>query len=440
MRLFVFSRVNYSETLKYMYDQLPMFHRVGSAAYKANLDNTIAICDLLGNPQGKFKSVHVAGTNGKGSTSHMIASVLQSAGYKVGLYTSPHLKDFRERIRINGKMIPQKNVVDFVSNYKKDFDHIKPSFFEMTVGLAFDFFAQQKVDIAVIEVGLGGRLDSTNVITPLLSVITNISFDHQNLLGDTLQKIAAEKAGIIKPGIPVVVGETQKEVKEIFSDKAKDCGSEIYFADHYYKLKNARQENKSGKLYLKTDVYRRSTLVIKDLAGELGGLYQLKNIATVLMAIDVLNAEGDAITTAHLKKGIAKVISQTGLLGRWQVLNKKPLTIADTGHNEAGIKQVLKQIKLTPHKKLHVVLGMVNDKDLSKVLKLFPKTADYYFCKPNIPRGLAEAELQMQALKFGLKGKAYSSVKKALKSARAAAIAKDFVFIGGSTFVVAEVV
>jgi len=313
-------------------------------------------------------------------------------------------------------------------------------FFEMTVGLAFDYFAKQKVDIAVIEVGLGGRLDSTNVITPLVSVITNISYDHQNLLGDTLQKIAVEKAGIIKPGIPVVIGETQKEIKKIFLDKAKQGDSEIHFADHFFKLKNIKQKSKNGKAVLNADIYLKNKLLLKDLDCELPGLYQRKNIPAVLMAIDALNAYDAEITNEQIRKGIATVSTQTGLKGRWQVLTKKPLTIADTGHNEAGIKEVLKQIKLTPHRQLHVVMGMVNDKDITKVLKLFSKKAVYYFCKPNIPRGLDEKELQNQALSVGLKGNPYPSVKKAVKAAQACAGAKDLVFIGGSTFVVAEIV
>ena len=415
-----------------------MFQRIGSAAYKPNLNNTIKLCELLDNPQNKFKSVHVAGTNGKGSTSHMLASVLQSAGFKVGLYTSPHLKDFRERIKINGKLISKKFVVEFVEKHKTDFEKFQPSFFEMTVGLAFDYFAQQKVDIAVIEVGLGGRLDSTNVITPLVSVITNISYDHQNLLGDTLQKIAAEKAGIIKPGIPVVIGETQREIKSIFEKKAESGQSEIYFSDEWYQLKNVKHVSKNKKLLLQADLFRKKQVIIKSLICELPGLYQQKNIVTVQMAMDVLNGEGDRISDENIREGIANVITNTGLHGRWQVLSNNPLTIADTGHNEAGIKEVLKQIKLTPHKQLHMVIGMVNDKDISKILRLLPKSAKYYFCKPNIPRGLDESELQKRALEMKLKGDVYKSVKKALKAAQNQAKSKDLVFVGGSTFVVAD--
>ncbi len=431
---------DYQQTLDYLYSQLPMFHRIGSAAYKANLDNTIAICDLLNNPQNKFKTIHVAGTNGKGSTSHMIAAVLQSAGYKVGLYTSPHLKDFRERIKINGKMIERKFVSDFVTAHKKNFERIQPSFFEMTVGLAFDYFSKQGVDIAVIEVGLGGRLDSTNVIRPLLSVITNISYDHQNLLGSTLPEIAAEKAGIIKPGIPVVIGETQKEVRQVFLNKAEECKSPIYFADKYYRLKELGQVSQGGKLFLSANVYRQSKLFRKKLYCELPGYYQLKNISTVFMAIDVLNRFGDAITDEQMDFGIKNVIAQTGLSGRWQVLSKKPLSIADTGHNEAGIKEVLRQIKLTPHKDLHIVLGMVNDKDITKILQLLPPKATYYFCKPAIPRGLDQLVLMEQARVAGLKGMAFKSVKEAFKAAQSRAGKADLVFVGGSTFVVGEVI
>jgi dihydrofolate synthase/folylpolyglutamate synthase len=434
-----FYPMNYTQTLQYMYSQLPMFHRIGNAAYKANLDNTIAICGILDNPQNNFSTIHIAGTNGKGSTSHLIASILQSSGYKVGLYTSPHLKDFRERIRVNGKMVPRKFVSGFVGRYKNEFDRIQPSFFEMTVGMAFAFFSEQKVDIAVIEAGLGGRLDSTNIITPLLSVITNISYDHQHLLGDTLPLIAAEKAGIIKEGVPVVIGETEDESKQVFLDKAKACRSEIYFADELYKLRNYRIVKKNGTAYLCADVYRRSKLIWKNARCELTGAYQLKNISTVLMAIDVLNRKGNAITDEAILTGIERVISQTGLKGRWQVISKNPLTISDTGHNEAGIREVLKQLKRTPHEKLHFILGMVNDKEISKVLRLLPRKAIYYFCRPAIPRGLDPLLLQKEALDAGLKGKAYTSVKRALKAAQASAARKDLVFVGGSTFVVAEI-
>lgn len=432
--------MSYKKTLDYLYQQLPMFHRVGSAAYKANLDNTIAICTMLGNPENKFRSIHIAGTNGKGSTSHMLASVLQSAGYKTGLYTSPHLKDFRERIRINGKMISQQQVVKFVEKYKEEFERIKPSFFEWTVGLAFDHFTKQKVDIAVIETGLGGRLDSTNVIVPELSIITNISYDHMALLGDTLPKIAAEKAGIIKRNIPVVIGEMQKEVKDVFIEKAKKEKASIYFASQEYKVENIRTFERRSIPLLCLDVKNKNGIALKDLACELTGMYQRKNIPTVLKAVDLLNEKKFGINEKALREGISKVVLQTGLLGRWQTISKKPLTIADTGHNEAGIKEVLAQLKATPHKKLHFVLGVVNDKDISKILKMLPRDAVYYFCKADIPRALGAEELKEKANKAGLKGESYGSVKAALKAAQAASGKGELVFVGGSTFVVAEVV
>ncbi|MEW6470379.1 MAG: folylpolyglutamate synthase/dihydrofolate synthase family protein [Bacteroidota bacterium] len=434
--------MNYSQTLDYLYSQLPMFHRIGAAAYKANLDNTIAICSLLGNPENKFRSVHVAGTNGKGSTSHLIASILQCAGYKVGLYTSPHLNDFRERIKINGKMIAKDAVIEFVRQYKDDFGKIKPSFFEWTVGLAFDHFAKSRVDIAVIEAGLGGRLDSTNVITPLVSVITNISYDHTALLGDTLEKIAHEKAGIIKKRVPVVIGETQKESAPVFIKKAKLENAPIVFADDFIGLKNTRQVNRKGKLFLS------GQLALQHVKGkpfpllcELPGAYQAKNICTAVAAVHVLNSYlGIHLSQQAIAEGLEKVVSKTGLLGRWQVLQRKPLVIADTGHNEAGIKEVLEQIRKIPHKKLHIVFGAVNDKDISNILALLPKKAAYYFCQANIPRALDARVLAALAVQQGLKGNIYPSVRKAVKAAKTAAAKNDLVFIGGSTFVVAEAI
>lgn len=429
--------MNYQQTLDYMYSQLPMFQRIGSAAYKDNLDNTIAICKLLNNPENKFKSIHVAGTNGKGSTSHMLASILQSAGYRVGLYTSPHLKDFRERIKINGELIPESYVIDFVSTYKNDFEKIQPSFFEMTVGLAFDYFANSNIDIAVVEVGLGGRLDSTNVITPELSIITNISFDHTALLGNTLEKIAIEKAGIIKKGIPVVIGETHPETKTTFETKAKD--SSITFADQLFVAKNSHQISNT-RFFLEMDILKNKAIYLEKLQSELLGQYQQKNIPTVLTAIELLTKKGFSITEQHIRNGIKSVVQQTGLLGRWQILSTTPLTIADTGHNEAGIKEVLSQIQLTPHQQLHFVIGMVNDKDISTILNMLPKNAIYYFCKAAIPRALPANELAEQANSIGLVGKTYSSVKEALTVAQKTAKQNDLVFVGGSTFTVAEVV
>ncbi|MDP2385973.1 MAG: folylpolyglutamate synthase/dihydrofolate synthase family protein [Bacteroidota bacterium] len=427
--------MTYKETLNYLFEQLPMFHRIGAAAYKADLDNTHKLMDELKHPYQRFKAIHVAGTNGKGSTSHMLAAVLQEAGYKVGLYTSPHLKDFRERIRINGKMISQKYVIDFVEQHKKKFEKIAPSFFEWTVALAFNYFADQEIDIAIVEVGLGGRLDSTNVITPELSVITNISFDHTNLLGNTLEKIAIEKAGIIKLNVPVVIGERSDGTDEVFIKTAIKNEAPLFFAEDGFRVKAGRQVNKEGKLFLEYKVNDEKSTQLCDLPG----LYQTKNIATVCAAIAILNSEGVCeITSKHFYKALSNVGELTGLKGRWQVLQQKPLVIADTGHNEAGIKEVLKNIKNTPHKNLHFVIGMVNDKDVSKVLSMLPKKAIYYFTKASIPRALDEKELQAQALKYKLKGETYSTVKKAMKASIFNAGKDDLVFIGGSTFTVAD--
>lgn len=413
-----------------------MFQRIGSAAYKADLNNTLAICELLDNPENKFRSIHVAGTNGKGSTSHMLASILQSAGLKVGLYTSPHLKDFRERIKINGELISKQYVIDFIEKYKNDFEKIQPSFFEMTVGLAFDYFANEQVDIAVIEVGLGGRLDSTNVITPEVSIITNISFDHTALLGDTIEKIAVEKAGIIKSGVPVVIGESQVQSKSVFVRKAKEMNTPVFFADELFKAVNVRQANN----LLQMDIEKEGLLIYERLESELQGLYQQKNIVTVLCAVEILKKRGFDLNEEIIRKGIKNTISQTALLGRWQVLSREPLVIADTAHNEAGIKEVLGQIRKTPHLQLHFVLGMVNDKDISTILSLLPSNAVYYFCKADIPRALPAKELAMQADQAGLKGDVYDSVADALSAAKKNASEKDLVFVGGSTFTVAEVV
>ncbi len=430
--------MNYQQTLDYLYANLPMFQRVGAAAYKADLTNTIAICKHLKNPEKKFKSIHIAGTNGKGSVSHLLASILQTAGYRVGLYTSPHLKDFRERIRINGKMISQQFVVDFVEKNKNAFEAIKPSFFEITVGMAFTAFEQEQVDIAVIETGLGGRLDSTNVIKPLLSVITNISFDHQALLGNTIEKIATEKAGIIKLKTPVVVGEMQPDSRFVFSKFAIQNKSELFFADQKYKAKPHTIKGKSSGFQL-LDVIHNNKIFLEKIELPLLGNYQHKNICTVLQAIEVLQKQSFVVTDKDILTGISRVIDQTGLLGRWQILNKNPLTIADTGHNEAGIQEVVKQLGTTPHKKLHFILGFVNDKDISKLLRLLPTKAIYYFCKANLPRALNEKELEAQAKTVGLKGKSYSTVKEALEAAKKNATKEDLIFIGGSTFTAAEV-
>lgn len=440
-----YNKMDYKSTLDYLYSQLPMFSRTGAAAMTKDLTNTWALCKLLDNPQEKFKSVHVGGTNGKGSTSHMLAAILQTAGYKTGLYTSPHLRDFRERIRINGQMISEQSVVDFVARYKNDFEELQVSFFEMTVGLAFDIFAYEQVDIAIIEVGLGGRLDSTNVINPLLSVITNIGWDHMNLLGNTLPLIAGEKAGIIKADVPVIIGEYQREVADVFTNKAYHEKTKLTFASAEWELKveGERQKAKgeSGNLLNVTISHTNQRFPrVLDLLMDLTGTYQQKNVKTVLSAVEELRLQGFVITDEHVKTALKQVSTLTGLNGRWQVIGQDPLTICDTGHNPDGIAEVLKNIAATPYKNLHFVLGMVNDKDITKVLQILPVDATYYFCKPDIPRGLSEEELKNQAGNFDLTGDAYPSVMSALIAARYAADQDDLIFIGGSTFVVAEIV
>lgn len=426
--------MNYNQTLDYLYSRLPMFQRVGAAAYKADLNNTIAVCKELGNPQNKLQCIHVAGTNGKGSTSHMLAAVLQKAGYKVGLYTSPHMVDFRERIKVNGKLIPKEYVVEFVEKHQVKFENIEPSFFEWTVGLAFDYFLAREVDVAVIEVGLGGRLDSTNVITPLVSVITNIGFDHMNLLGDTLTKIGIEKAGIIKERIPVVVSQYQPEVAPIFNDKAKQLKSPITYGDKIYKVLSFAK-NKEG---LSVEVLNKKSNVALNYQLDLGGIYQTKNILGVLTSLEEIVKAGFVVSEENIKDGLKQVVKLTGLSGRWQNLNEKPLVICDTGHNEDGIKEVLKNIEATPHKNLHMVIGMVNDKEATKVLSLLPKSAVYYFTKASIPRALNENELATQAKALGLKGETYATVKEAIDAAKKKAKTNDLIFVGGSTFVVAD--
>jgi len=436
--------MDYLQTLDYLYSQLPMFTRDGASAFKKDLTNTLELCKRLGDPHKKFKSVHIAGTNGKGSTSHMLAAILQTAGYKTGLYTSPHLRDFRERIRINGEMISKEHVIDFVKEHKQDFEDIKPSFFEMTVAMAFDAFAKAKVDIAIIEVGLGGRLDSTNIITPLLSVITNIGWDHMNMLGDTLPLIAGEKAGIIKPGIPVIVGEYQSEVVDVFINKAKAENAPISFASEEWEILRAeagRQKAEVELEYLEFEIQKKdSGLKALDLRLDLPGIYQLKNTKTVLSAVEELRRQGLAISDEQVKSALGSVKRLTGLHGRWETLSHHPLTICDTGHNPEGITEVLKNIESTPHENLHIVMGVVNDKDISKILMMLPKHATYYFCKPDIPRGLDAELLQQKAETFGLHGEIYVSVKAALKAAQSQADKNDLVFVGGSTFVVAEIV
>jgi dihydrofolate synthase/folylpolyglutamate synthase len=424
--------VTYQQTLNYLFDQLPMFQRVGAAAYKADLNNTIKIMEVLNHPHLHFKTIHVAGTNGKGSSSHMLAAILQTAGYKTGLYTSPHMIDFRERIKINGKEISKKEVVNFVEKYDDSFKKINPSFFEWTVGLAFDYFKRKKIDIAIIEVGLGGRLDSTNVIKPEISLITNIGMDHMNLLGNTISLIANEKAGIIKKNVPIVISETQKETQKIFINKAREVNSPICFADKLIKCK----ENKIAKGKRNISVILNNKLI--NLSLDLTGSYQIKNIKGVLQVISILNQKGFNIKNTNIKKGLANVCELTQFTGRWQTLNSKPLIIVDTGHNVDGIKQVLKNIKSINYLKLHLVIGMVNDKDINSVLKLLPKTANYYFVKASIPRALNENELQLLATNYKLKGKAFSNVIDGIKAAQKNANKNDLIFVGGSTFVVAD--
>ncbi len=430
--------MNYQATLDYLLSQLPMYQRIGASAYRADLDNTINLLAGLNNPETKFKSIHIAGTNGKGSTSHILASIFHAAGYKTGLYTSPHLKDFRERIKINGACIPEEYVVDFVEKNRILFEEIKPSFFEMTVGLAFDYFAKERVDIAIIEVGMGGRLDSTNVITPLLSVITNIGKDHTQFLGDTLEKIAGEKAGIIKPETPVIIGETNEKTAPVFLEIAKQNHSEIHFADQSIHLENVKREN--HRLYFDV-IYDHASapqLQCSKLNCDLTGIYQEKNIRTVLTAIAQVKNHFN-LSEEAIREGFSNVVKNTGLMGRWQIIGENPLIVCDTGHNEDGIKEVLKQIEQTPHRQLHAVFGVVNDKDIKIVLTLLPKNAVYYFCKANLPRALNETELQEQAQKIGLKGEAFATVPEALESAKKSAHSDDLIWVGGSTFVVADI-
>ena len=405
--------MNYNETVHWMFAQLPMYQMQGAIAYKTDLTNTVLLTNYLNNPERTLKCIHVAGTNGKGSTSHMLASILEEAGYNVGLYTSPHLKDFRERIKINGAMISEEYVVDFVAQHRTFFENHELSFFEMSVGLAFDYFHKMHVDIAIIEVGMGGRLDATNIITPLISVITNIGLDHTAFLGNTLALIAAEKAGIIKKKIPVVIGEYTDETKAVFESKANEAESEIYFA---------------------------SDLISENYPSALLGNYQIQNKKTVLQTIRVLQSQKKfAITEDQIRQGYLNVIENTGFQGRWQQLRDAPKVICDTAHNAAGINSVIVQILDEKFDHLHIVFGVVNDKDLNQILPLLPKTAAYYFCKPNIPRGLDTKILGEKAAEYGLTGAMYTSVSEAYHTALEKATSSDFIYIGGSTFVVAEI-
>ena len=422
--------MNFKETLDYMMQQLPMYHRIGAAAFKKDLTNTLALCSHLDNPHTKFKSIHVGGTNGKGSTSHLLAAILQSAGYKVGLYTSPHYKDFRERIKINGELMSKKYVVDFVAKNKSKFEEIEPSFFEMTVALAFSYFADNQVDIAVIEVGLGGRLDSTNVITPELSVITNISLDHVSMLGDTLPLIAFEKAGIIKKNIPVVIGESHVETDSVFLEKANAENAPIIFADKHFEVK------RNDTFF---DIYKDGKIFFRTLENTLLGDFQLKNTATVFQTIEELRKLNFSISDENIRTAFRDLQGMVKFMGRWQKLQEKPLVIADSGHNEAGVNAATNQLKTLNYSNLYIVTGFVNDKDVSKILSLYPKNATYFFAKANIPRGLDAKILATQAKDFGLEGRAYSSVKNAFRAAKKRANEDDLVLVLGSIFVVAEV-
>ncbi len=423
----------YADTLTYLYQNLPVFQRVGSIAYKKDLTNTLRLCEILGNPHRKFKSVHIAGTNGKGSTSHMLAAILQVEGYKTGLYTSPHLHEFTERIRVNGEEVSREFVVDFVNRIHPHIAEIRPSFFEITVAMAFDYFVHQEVDIAVIEVGLGGRLDSTNVVTPELALITNIGWDHKDLLGDTLLQIAGEKAGIIKPRVPVVVSERQPEIDEVFIRRAREVESLIYFASDEFRVEPI---NKAGRILL--NVYFRGDMIFPDLYIPLQGYYQQKNLIGVLKAVEILDHLNWGITAEGLLKGLRDVTGLTGLKGRWQKLGEHPLIICDTGHNIDGLREVVNQIRAQTFQKLHIVLGVVKDKDLGEVFEILPREAFYYFCEAKIPRAMPAAQLAELAGSAGLSGMIVPDVRNALAEARKRAAPDDMIFIGGSTFVVAE--
>ena len=421
--------MTYDETVTYLFNCAPPFQQVVGAAYKEGLSTTIELDNHLGNPHRKFRTVHVAGTNGKGSTSHTLAAILQESGYKVGLYTSPHLIDFRERMRVNGIPASEEYVIDFVEKHKSFFEPLQPSFFELTTAMAFNYFAEQQVDIAIIEVGLGGRLDCTNIITPELCIITNISLDHTQFLGSTLQEIASEKAGIIKSGIPVVIGETTPETKEVFANKAKECNAPITFAEEEALLTGATPLE-SG--------YKYNSRIFGEFCGELGGDYQQKNTNTLLSAIRILCDKGFGITGDSLRKGFENVCSLTGFMGRWQKIQDKPRVVCDAGHNIGGIKYITEQLARVDCKQLRIVFGMVNDKDITSVLKMMPKNAIYYFTQASIKRAMPADELKEMAKRYGLNGNSHPTVKQALEAAITESSNDDFIFVGGSSFIVAD--
>lgn len=427
--------MNYQQTIDYLFSCLPMFSRVGAAAYKADLSNTIKLCDALGNPETTFKSVHIAGTNGKGSTSHMLAAILQTAGYKTGLYTSPHLKDFRERIKINGEMVTQEFVIGFTENIKPLIEQLEPSFFEITAAMAFEYFRQQHVDIAIIETGLGGRLDSTNIISPELSVITNIGWDHMNLLGNSLEEIAFEKAGIIKENIPVVIGEILPETWTVFEKKAKEKNAPIFIAPQIRQTTDWKWE----KNHLIVEVAEEHHTDHKVYQLDLPGIYQTKNLLTVLETCSQLQLKGWAIDGEIIHKGLKETKKITGLHGRWEIIHNAPTLVVDVAHNVEGMKQLIQQIEMTEHNDLHIIVGMVKDKEVEAVLKLLPKNAHYYFTKAQIPRALPETELEAKAKRMGLAGKSFSNIDFALLSAAKKAHKKDLIIVCGSVFLVGEV-
>jgi dihydrofolate synthase/folylpolyglutamate synthase len=435
--------MSYQETIDYLYTKLPMFSRIGAAAIKPNLDNTIAICKLLGNPEQKIKTIHIAGTNGKGSTSHMLASIFQEAGYKTGLYTSPHLYDFRERIKVNGEMCSKEFVIEFTNRIKPFIEQVAPSFFEITVGMAFDYFVKEKVDIAIIETGLGGRLDSTNVITPELSIITNIGFDHMALLGNTIETIASEKAGIIKRETPVVIGESSPASKNVFEEKAKNENAPLYFAEDFLQHKSF-QNNWSTALFeftqplihlLDAPLFAKNFTIESDLPGK----YQAKNLKSVLVATQLLSTMGWKLTATKVTKALLNIQKNTGLMGRWECIQTNPKVILDVAHNEHGIQALLEQLVSLHYNKLHIVTGMVKDKDIQAVLSLLPNNAQYYFTQSNIPRALPVNELVAQATELGLNGLAYPDVNIALAEAIKNANHNDLILVIGSIFLVAEV-
>ena len=422
--------MTYQETVEYLYNSTPVFEQVGASAYKEGLSNTLALDEHFGHPHRQFRSIHVAGTNGKGSCSHTLASILQAEGYKVGLYTSPHLVDFRERIRVNGICIPEAYVVDFVEKERSFFEPLHPSFFELSTALAFKYFAEQQVDIAVIEVGLGGRLDCTNIITPLVSIITNISFDHTQFLGNTLAQIASEKAGIIKPGIPVVIGETVAETKPVFLKKAREMQAPIVFAEDAKEVTSAEPLTEGGMEY--------QTKNLGKLRGELDGIYQVKNMNTILTAIPVIRQQGVVISNGSIRVGVAHVCETTGLEGRWQHIQSNPTVVCDTGHNVGGWQYLAQQLKAQECRQLRIVFGMVDDKDIDTVMGLLPPHAIYYFTQAQTHRAIPVGKVMEEGTAHGLKGKPFSSVGEAYQAARADANKDDFIFVGGSSYIVAD--